>query len=110
MPTAGGLPGSRGVTQQWPYQQEEARPSTVSASWVSGGGFSSVQGVGKNFGEGQTVFRVWANSDAKTKAWSENGYERWKLEKPNRKDGARKVQENKTEPGDKKFPLKENWS
>ena len=77
MPTAGGLPGSRGVTQEWPYQKEEAGPVAASSSWVSGGGFSSVQGAAEKFGKGQTVFRVWANSEAKIKAWRENGYERW---------------------------------
>ena len=82
MPTAGGLPGSRGVVQPWPYQQLEARPAPGSSSWDSGSGFASMQGVGSFFGKGQRVFRVWSNSNSATKAWSENSYERWKAEEP----------------------------
>ena len=73
MPTAGGLPGSRGVKQPWPYHQTEARPAPESSSWDSGGGFASMHGVGSFCGKGQTVFRVWTSSNTRTKAWSENG-------------------------------------
>ena len=108
MPTAGGLPGSRGVTQEWPYQKEDARPTAAQSSghsmWFSGGGWTR-HGAGASFGKGQTVFRVWANSGAKIKTWRENGYERWQGT-PKDEDGAKKTDEHNTIPGQEKLSVK----
>ena len=76
MPTAGGLPGSRGVTQEWPYQKDDAKPMAATSRWTSGGGWSNAHGAEVSFGKGQTVFRVWANNGANIETWRENGYER----------------------------------
>ena len=103
MPTMGGLPGSRGVTQGWPYEKCNERPAAAKTRWTSGGGWSALQGGAAAFGKGQTVFRVWANSGANIKAWKENGYERWQSTEPRSEVGAKKTENQKYKPGLENF-------
>ncbi len=101
MPMMGGLPGSRGIIQEWPCDKTNEKPSAAAKHRTNGGGWSSVQGGADAFGKGQTKFGVWANRDASVKTWRANGYERWRRvgprseEEPRSKDGAKKT-ENQT--------------
>ena len=83
MPTAGGLPGSKGIKQVWPHENSSQRAGPQRIDVRAGSGFSWLNGVGANLCSAKGAHQtLWANEGQIANTWLQDGHMRWSKPAP----------------------------